>query len=153
MKSHQGLALRPIPGFTGYFATKCGRIFSARSAGLGRPPRNTWLAQRPHPRTGHARVDLRRDDPDHRSGVKATVQVQRLVAWAWLGDQPVGTEVCHADGRATNNDVENIYYGSPRDNATDREHHAREGLGAREGATSCRDDRGFAYTPSLEWGF
>lgn len=46
--------------------------------------------------------------------------VHSLVARAFLGDQPIGTQVNHIDGNKRNNPASNLEYISPRENT----HHA-----------------------------
>jgi len=49
-------------------------------------------------------------------------KVHRLVANAFLGDNN-GLLVLHKDGDATNNDINNLYYGSHKDNGEDAKRH------------------------------
>ena len=138
-------ALYSIPDFDGYWITRDARIYSTKlTGGRGGKPRHAWLTQRPHPRTGHLRVDMR--DVNHK---RRTIQVQCLVAWSFLGPQPEGTYVCHVDGKETNNDPKNLYYGTPWDNAQDREYHK---LVQEEGLCMC-DDRELEYVIDAEIGF
>lgn len=137
--------IHPIPDFPGYWITKDARVYSTKlTGGRGGKPRHAWLTQRRHPRTGHLRVDMR--DKDCR---RCTIQVQRLVAWTFLGPQPEGTYVCHIDGNETNNEPENLYYGTPEDNAQDREWHKL----CREEGWYMRDDRDVVYQVDPELGF
>ena len=46
--------------------------------------------------------------------------VHHLVALAFIGPRPDGTYVLHRDDDRTNNRLDNIYYGTPADNAVDR---------------------------------
>ncbi len=149
--------LFPIPGFPGYWLTRDTRVYSTKHKNGKTTPRvNDWKVQRPHPRTGHLRVDLR--GPDARWH---TIQVQRLVAWTFIGPQPPDTLVCHKNGNEDDNDPDNLYYGTHSSNALDREDHRR----ARE-ESSCpindleeeenlgfRDDTGISYVPDAELGF
>ena len=52
-----------------------------------------------------------------------TRTVHSLVAEAFIGTRPEGTEVCHNDGRKTNNHVDNLRYGTRSDNALDKVRH------------------------------
>jgi hypothetical protein len=46
-----------------------------------------------------------------------------LVALAFLGPRPEGTQVCHNDGNVLNSHVENLRYDTPTGNSLDREAH------------------------------
>jgi len=105
------------------------------------------------------RVDLKGD-----AGARYTIQVQRLVAWAWLGPQPEGSIVAHWDGDEVNNACLNLYYATHSDNALDREHHARGDSEARSErelhdyfSIADYDDttwlEGVEYEPDPRWGF
>ena len=52
-----------------------------------------------------------------------TRTVHSLVAEAFIGTRPEGMEVCHNDGRKTNNHVDNLRYGTSSDNALDKVRH------------------------------
>lgn len=60
-------------------------------------------------RTGHLKVDLR----GHRKAV------HQLVAAAFIGPRPPGTEVCHNDNNPANNAVENLRYDTRSANVLD----------------------------------
>ena len=53
------------------------------------------------------------------------VRVHRLVAQAFLGECPDGQVVCHRDGDPANNSVNNLYYGTYRENMLDIVRHGR----------------------------
>jgi hypothetical protein len=84
--------------------------------------------------------------------VKRTIQVQRLVAWTFIGPQPKGMLVCHRNGNEHDNRVSNLYYGTPCDNAQDRERHKREAASCIE-LPAMRDDRGLVYKVDPRYGF
>ncbi len=146
-----------IPGYPDYWITEDARVYSTKYRnGKGGARHNGWRMQRPHPRTGHLRIDLR--GPDNR---KHTIQVQRLMAWTFIGPQICGTLVCHKDGNEHNNDPTNLYYGSVSDNALDRERHKREAGDATDEdwlddvteGPAMRDDTNATYTADAELGF
>ena len=49
--------------------------------------------------------------------------VHSLVAETFIGPRPEGMEVCHNDGRKTNNHVDNIRYGTSSENKLDNVRH------------------------------
>lgn len=60
--------------------------------------------------------------------------VHTLVAEAFIGTRPEGTEVCHNDGDPTNNHVDNLRYGTSSDNELDK---VRHGTHANAAKTHC----------------
>lgn len=62
---------------------------------------------------GYPRVGLSID------GRTVSARVHVLVAKAFIGAGPAGTEVCHRDDVKTNNTPENLYWGSRSDNMRD----------------------------------
>lgn len=135
--------LQPIPGFPGYWITRYGDVLSLRAAGLHRRSRWAWLTQRPRPdRKGrHLRVDL------YQAGRKRTMKVHRLVALAWIDTRSIADaqrlQVCHKNGDAQHNEVDNLYFGTNQENSLDRERHRREREDHESGQasfTSCNSD-------------
>jgi urease accessory protein UreF len=56
-------------------------------------------------------------------------RIHQVVAWAFIGSQPIGLYACHDDGDITNNWAYNIYYGTAVQNQLDRRRHGRLGIG------------------------
>jgi hypothetical protein len=115
---------RKIPSAPGYSVSSFGRV--RRDAGLdhlGRkvPTAGKCLTARIiNARSGHYGVSLSCD------GKKLDRLVHRLVAEAFLGDQPTDYPfVCHIDGNPQNNCADNLYWGSGTTNAEDRTRHGR----------------------------
>ena len=107
---------RAIPGFSGYEASNLGRIWSVLRPAQGvEPPRmiggrvlrGTLLSD------GHVAHMLTTED-----GVKRRYAHQ-LVAWAFLGPRPEGTEVRHLNDVGTDNRLENLCYGTRQENIQD----------------------------------
>lgn len=59
--------------------------------------------------------------------------VHSLVAEAFIGPRPEGADTRHLDGDRANNHVENIAYGTKRENMADRERHGRTRRGQDNG--------------------
>lgn len=102
---------RSIPGWSGYFATSDGRIFTVLHKNSLKPS-PAELHQLPDSH-GYASVRL--------SGKRKTVH--RLVALTFFGPCPAGMEVRHLDGTRTNSAVENLRYGTHAENSADCEKH------------------------------
>jgi hypothetical protein len=49
--------------------------------------------------------------------------VHTLVLRVFVGECPEGMQCCHADGNRTNNALANLSWGTPKDNAADRDRH------------------------------
>src|SRR5690606_32157657 len=65
-----------------------------------------------------------------------------LVAAAFLGPRPEGSEVCHINGDPADNRVENLRYGSRSENVLDQ---VRHGVHNNARKTHCKN--GHAFTP------
>lgn len=68
-------------------------------------------------------------------------RVHKLVARAFLGACPPGQEVRHLDGDQTNNNLDNLVYGSHSENERDK---LRHGTHFQASKTHCK--RGHAFT-------
>lgn len=105
---------RDVPGYEGkYRVSDMGRVWSNLS--------NRLLT--PTAFKGYLRVGL------HRDGKTKTYGVHRLVAWAFIGEQPDGTEVNHRDGQTANNTPGNLEYVTHAENMQ----HAVKVLGRKLG--------------------
>jgi hypothetical protein len=87
---------------------------------------DAWLPLKPiRKQWGHLHVNLVRD------GVKKGRAVHRLVLETFVGPCPPGHQCCHWDGVPSNNHLENLRWGTPKDNADDTLRHGRRAVGAR----------------------
>ena len=66
---------------------------------------------------GYQHVELRKN------GVGRSIQVHRLVLGAFVGECPNGMECCHLDGNSTNNHIDNLRWGTCRENMADMVKH------------------------------
>lgn len=67
--------------------------------------------------SGHVRVNLRK------GGKSKTCWIHQLVMAAFIGERPLGYEVCHKDGVPANNRVGNLRWGTRSENIEDRRAH------------------------------
>lgn len=65
------------------------------------------------------------------SMIGKTHTVHKLVAAAFIGPRPEGTEVAHNDGNATNNAVSNLRYATKHENEADKVRHGTATRGER----------------------
>lgn len=114
---------REIPGLPGYRASSDGRIWSEwQPGGQGKQARRSgqWKPLAASlDEAGRPRVCLKGN---------RKFRVCRLVLMAFVGDQP-DLDACHGDGNPSNNAIENLRWGTPRENAADRRQHGRDRLG------------------------
>jgi len=112
---------RPVPGYEGkYDISSLGRVRSYYAA-VGRPNRGRAVVSSPQDflnpvvaHNGYWRVTLANRLPR---------AVHRLMMHAFVGPIPDGRIVRHLDGNPANNVLSNLCYGTPSENARDRNRH------------------------------
>ncbi len=99
--------MKAIPGFPGYFVCPIGKVYSERRGAIKelKPAINE---------KGYLRVSLMKD------GKLIGLRVHRAVLEAFTGPMPAGMQCCHIDGNVTNNSLENLMYGTPKENSQHR---------------------------------
>lgn len=110
-----------LPGFSGYYVSKRGRIYTRRRVGLGRKSKTGigdsndkgyWRElTRVTNHKGYYRLVIQ-DDLHKRH----YVQVSRLVALAWVPNPDNKPFVCHRDNNPKNNFYKNLYWGTQSEN-------------------------------------
>lgn len=120
-------AWRPVRGYEGlYEVSDQGRVRSLDrivGAARGGTKRMKSRVLQPRPlKRGYQRVSLSRD------GRPRDVYIHRLVAEAFLGECPPGSEVCHRNGDPGDNRVLNLRWGSHGSNVQDTVTHGRHGM-------------------------
>jgi hypothetical protein len=119
-----------IPGFPGYEIDKLGNVYSTKKGNLLKFHQD---------RTGYRRVSVLK-----KKGNKTrTVLVHRLMALTFLGTPPIPShQVRHLDGNPTYNRIENLVWGTAKDNANDRIRHGRKtGKPSRFTSQDCQEMR------------
>ncbi|WP_280404716.1 NUMOD4 domain-containing protein [Nocardia brasiliensis] len=121
---------RDLPGWEGYYqVSDRGRVRS-----LARViHRRNGVPQTIHPRTlsptlnhhGYLSVQL------SRPGTCRRIELQCLVAAAFLGPRPPGRQVLHDNGKATDNRLSNLRYGTPSENQLDSVRHGTHFLASK----------------------
>lgn len=111
---------RPIPGWEGlYEVSNLGRVKSCPREVQGRPGR------KPYKRPGQLRKPSVNSTGRLQVGLSApgrkwfNMKVHRAVALAFLGPAPEGCEVCHNDGNPMNNRLDNLRWGTKKENSAD----------------------------------
>ena len=113
------LIWKDIPGYEGlYQVSDNGTV---RSCQVKRTPGKKWTKRKAgtvkrsrFDKDGYYMITLSRD------GVKTTFHIHELVCFAFRGPRPKGAVVRHLDHTKTNNNVANLLWGTPKENATDR---------------------------------
>lgn len=124
----------------GYEITRDGRVFSVGSNWRGYGRRE--MRQTPNA-SGYPSVRLTVN------GKRVHVPVHRLVALEYLSPRPSPAhEVRHLDGVPANNSVENLAWGTAKENAEDRERHGRTSRGDNHSAAI---RRGIQQSNSQYW--
>jgi hypothetical protein len=110
---------RAVPKWEGYEASSLGRI---RRLACVNPSGNRRLKERileANPVGGYCGVVI--------GWPKRRMYVHRMVLLAFRGDPPAGQPHCrHLDGNKQNNRLSNLAWGSPHENALDREKHGTQ---------------------------
>jgi hypothetical protein len=128
---------QPIPQWPGYEASNLGRIRSLdRTATCGRPLHGRIISQWVLHGKQYRMVTLSYD------GTYRNALVHRLVLSAFRGLPVAGQQCRHLDGNPTNNHLDNLAWGSGRENTVDQ---VRHGTHRNAAKTHCL--RGHAYTP------
>jgi Mor family transcriptional regulator len=97
-----------VPGFPGYHVTKDGNVYSMKCKSGKRPE-----AFKLKPRlsgNGYYRIGL------YKEGIKYERRLNRLVAMVYIPNPDNLPLVCHKDNDRTNNRVENLYWGTYKEN-------------------------------------
>lgn len=77
---------------------------------------------------GYQAVSLR-----DRAGVLRREYVHHLIARFFIGPRPDGMHIRHLNGDKTDNDIGNLAYGTPAENAADKQAHGTSPNGERNG--------------------
>lgn len=130
---------RPVPGFPGYLVGNDGSVWSSWKQHHDLRGRIVWFLTpsfrklSPTLCQGYHIVCFRRDGATHRK------PVHRLVAEMFIGQCPVGMEVCHDDGTRNNNYVQNLRYDTRKNNLADRERHGTAQKGEKNPSAKLSD--------------
>ena len=118
--------------FGAYAVLEDGTIWSFRNW-RGIPCKQVLAYPNSH---GYARVRLVDDN-----GVRKSYMVHALVARKFLGARPSSAHVIrHLDGDRLNNNANNLAWGTPAENAADRERHGRGTKGGANPSSVLTDD-------------
>lgn len=111
--------IKPVVGFPGYFVSTCGEVWS-EIKGDRRQMRPT-LAR------GYHKVGFTI------KGKSNLRLVHRLVLEAFVGPAPEGHGTRHLNGVRNDNRIENLAWGTPQENISDKKVHGTDPVGERHG--------------------
>jgi len=101
--------MKQIENFPNYFVTEDGRVWGSRRKHVLKPNLTTT--------GGYLQVCL------CAGGKRKTRKVHSIVLEAFVGPCPEGMECRHLDGDRTNNSLDNLVWGTAKENAQDRDAH------------------------------
>ncbi len=104
--------MKPINGFKNYTVTSDGRVWSRHRKGV----KGRWLKTATH-RSGHLYVSL------CVNGKQFYRHIHRLVLEAYVGPRPAGMECRHLNGNPTDNQLDNLCWGTRSENIQDAIQH------------------------------
>ena len=113
-----------IPGFPGYSVTEGGVVFSLK----GQPMKPSLS------RTGYPQITLQKE------GRSFCFWVHRLVLMAFVGPRPVNMQARHLNGDKQDNRLENLQWGTAKENYRDSVEHGVSSRGERHGLSKLTED-------------
>lgn len=106
-------AMKPIPGYEGYFADELGNVYSMRPRNrLAKPPLSPRLLRKQN-NANYNHVSLRRDGETHKRNVSI------IVLETFVGPRPSGMWACHGPNGSLDDSIGNLYWATPSRNALD----------------------------------
>jgi len=121
-----GIEVKTHPIFTNYAVSKCGKVYSKPRRDRMNHRLGGWLKQPPGTKRALF-VNL------SEKGKRYLRRVHRLVLETYIGPRPVGMECRHLDGNPTNNNLDNLCWGTPSENQADRLIHGTDIRGEKSG--------------------
>lgn len=114
--------MKTIPGFPNYSITKDGQVWSKPRRGSS----TKGLYLRPaSKKKGYLFVVL------YKERKKCQRHIHSLVLETYIGSCPIGMQCRHLDGNPQNNNLDNLCWGTPKENQQDRFVHGTSNLGRR----------------------
>ena len=131
-----------VTGFLGYRVGSDGSIWTRLvrdrvnvKLGEGLRLGDKWVRKYPKPNNrGYIVVTLFKDKTRYYK------QLHRLILKEFKGDCPLGMQCRHLDGNRINNHVDNLCWGSSKENHKDRVRHGTNPVGARNGRAKLNPD-------------
>ncbi len=99
-----------IPGFPGYYISKRGNLWSRYK---GKTMSHEWIKKKFYLSSTNGRY---RTSLIHEVRGKIKMNRYKLVALVWIQNPNHYKEVCHIDNDPTNDSIDNLYWGTHKDN-------------------------------------
>ncbi len=117
----EGVEIRHVPGFPGYIVGTDGNVWSCRQGGI-REMIKPWrkLKGPPSAGRGYRMVQL---------GASHYRMIHRLVLQVFVGKAPPGHQSRHLDGNLSNNRLDNLCWGTAKENEADKVAHGTKLFG------------------------
>lgn len=119
-----GVEAYPIPGHPGYAITREGAVYSCLT-NKGKPGIKWRRRAVKINSDGYNTLAL------HGNGKRCESRIARLLLETFDGPPPEGGQACHINGIRTDDRLENLRWGTARDNAKDRDRHGTTVRGER----------------------
>ena len=101
----------PIPGYEGFYSISNHNRVRRDIDGLKNTKAGRILKLSTTTPNGYLRVHL------CKNGLKETILIHRIIALIFIGPCPKGKQINHKDGNKLNNNLENLEYCTPSENA------------------------------------
>ena len=124
---------RTVPGFPNYFAGLDGRIWSLPREGSSK--RGLFLNAHQGNLVGHRFVVL------YKEGKVVSLWVHRIILETFVGKRPDGMECRHLNGISDDNRLENLKWGTPKENAQDKIKHGTTVRGEKSKKSKLTEDQ------------
>ncbi len=128
---------RQVPEWPGYAVSRCGLVISSHGRGASQGASEVWrpLAAQNNG-SGYLKVGLYFEG----NGKGKGVLVHRFVLLAWVGSPLAGQQARHLDGNQRNNRLENLAWGTGKENQADRFVHGTSGNGSCNAAAKLTEN-------------
>lgn len=119
---------KPVEGFPNYCVGSNGTVWSCRVSGPKNRRKERWsrLTGDANNPNKQLRVTL------YCNGRRTRAMVHHLVLEAFIGPRPPQLQGLHGNGYPPDNAVDNLRWGTPKENMEDRDRHGRTARGERQ---------------------
>ncbi len=124
---HDGVEFRTLDDWPGYAVSRCGKVVCCLKRIWDSGPGEWRLLKPVRMNGGYLHVDCCGG-----SQKKKRMAVHRLVLMSWTGPCPAGHQCRHINGDRHDNRLENLAWGTVRENYADQRRHGTASIGSRQ---------------------